>query len=587
MGFARTFGRAMRLLGGDLRLAALLALANLLVAGLQFLDPVLFGRVIDLLAGSGPGDALWPQAVRLLGLWGVVGVVGIAAQMGIALGAERMAHRNRLKAMALFYGRVLGLPLAFHGETHSGRLMQTMLSGTDALFALWLELFRDQLVTLLLVVVLLPVSLLLNWRLALVLILLVAGFVAFTVLVIRRTAAGQARAESAYAALAGTAQDTLANLMLVQSFNRQPAEQRRFGEIAREVIRHQFPVLKWWAVVNVGARSCSTVAVIAMVVIGALLHRAGRAEIGDIVTFMGLASLLILRLEAAMSSVGYRFVHWPAVTAFLALLEEEGRRPAAAAGAEPLLVRSGAVAFEGVGFAYPGGRPVLRDVSFTAHPGTTVALVGHTGAGKTTCMALLLRLWDPTQGRITIDGRDIAGVAIDSLRAAIGVVFQETMLLNRSIAENLRIGRPEASDAELEQACRQADAHEFVARLEHGYETVLGERGATLSGGQRQRLAIARALLKDPPILVLDEATSALDAASEARVGQALRRLMAGRTTFVIAHRLSTVREADEILVFDEGHIVERGSFAALLERQGVFAQLVGAQLHAAEQRRA
>ena len=227
-------------------------------------------------------------------------------------------------------------------------------------------------------------------------------------------------------------------------------------------------------------------------------------------------------------------------------------------------------------------------MSFTARPGTSVALVGQTGAGKSTAMNLLQRLWDPVHGTIKIDGQDLRDVSLESLRRSIGVVFQESLLFNRSIRENLRIGRYDATDEELERACRQADAHEFIIRQPQGYDTVVGERGATLSGGQRQRLAIARALLKDPPILILDEATSALDAATEARVSRAMATLMKGRTTFIIAHRLSTVRDADEILVFDQGRVVERGSFDQLLAQQGRFAELVATQLspalaHAAE----
>jgi ATP-binding cassette subfamily B protein len=198
-------------------------------------------------------------------------------------------------------------------------------------------------------------------------------------------------------------------------------------------------------------------------------------------------------------------------------------------------------------------------------------------------MALLQRMWDPQEGRIAIDGHDLRDVSVESLRRNIGVVFQEAMLLNRTIRENLLIGKPDATQAELEAACIVADAHEFIVRQADGYDTMVGERGATLSGGQRQRLAIARALLKDPPILVLDEATSALDAATEARVAGALRRLMAGRTTFIIAHRLSTVRDADQILVFEHGRIVERGSFAALVAQDGPFASLVATQLTPAQ----
>jgi len=239
----------------------------------------------------------------------------------------------------------------------------------------------------------------------------------------------------------------------------------------------------------------------------------------------------------------------------------------------------GEVTFEDVTFAYPGGPEILKSVSFTAKPGTSVALVGQTGAGKSTTMALLQRLWDPASGRIMIDGTDIRDVTLESLRRNIGVVFQESLLFNRTIGDNLAIGRAGVTAEEIERAAKLAEAHDFIMRQQWGYNTMVGERGATLSGGQRQRLAIARALVKDPPILILDEATSALDAATEARVQVALKNLMAGRTTFIIAHRLSTVRDADEILVFDQGRITERGTFDALIAKGGLFAELVRTQL--------
>jgi len=578
--FLKVYGRVFGLLGRDLRIAALLMAANVMVAGLQFLDPVLFGRVIGLLSGSGSIDSgvLWHQASALLLIWAGVGVAGIAANAGVALQAERLAHRHRLSEMGRYFGHVLAMPLSFHGDIHSGRLMKVMLAGTDTLFSVWLVLFRDQLSTIVAVVVLLPLTLLMNWRLSLSLIFLVIVFIVVTSYVIRRTLDGQRLVEGARSSLAGTAQDALANIPVVQSFTRLAAETRLFGDIAQEVIRHQFPVLNWWAVVNVLTRGASTLTVISIVVIGTFLHLNGQATVAQIVSFMGFSTLLIGRLESAVQFLSSTFFRLPSLEEFFAVLDAQSTVPEPRK-AKNLDASRGEVVFDRVSFAYPGGPKVLSDISFAAEPGMSVALVGHTGAGKSTAMALLQRLWDPTSGRILIDAQDLRDVSLNSLRGAIGMVFQESMLFNRSIRDNLRIGRPDATDAEIEHACRLADAHEFIIRQPRGYDTMVGERGASLSGGQRQRLAIARALLKNPPILILDEATSALDSATEARVGRALKTLMRGRTTFIIAHRLSTVRDADEILLFDAGRIAERGTFASLLARDGLFAALVETQL--------
>jgi ATP-binding cassette subfamily B protein len=238
----------------------------------------------------------------------------------------------------------------------------------------------------------------------------------------------------------------------------------------------------------------------------------------------------------------------------------------------------GEVRFEHVTFAYDGNMPAVEDLTFTAEPGEVVALVGATGAGKSTAMALLYRVYEPQSGTIRIDGRDIRNVKLASLRRNVGVIFQEPLLFNRSIADNVRVGNPEATEADIRRALERAQAIEFVERHEGGLNAVVGERGRALSGGERQRLSIARALLKDPPILILDEATSALDAATEAKVTAALDETMKGRTTFVIAHRLATVRRATRIVVFDHGRIVESGTFDQLVARGGIFAGLAKAQ---------
>ncbi len=305
-----------------------------------------------------------------------------------------------------------------------------------------------------------------------------------------------------------------------------------------------------------------------------VLARRGEITVGEIVSFIGFANLLIGRLDQLTGFLGRFFIQAPTVDAYFELLatrDDVRDAPGAAALAEV----AGRVEFQGLTYRFPGSDQGVFDLAFTAEPGRTVALVGPTGSGKTTTLALLQRLRDPDAGRILIDGVDVREVTLTSLRHAMAVVFQEAGLFNRSIRENLLVGKPDATDAELEAAARSAQAHEFIMRKPGGWDFIIGERGQTLSGGERQRLAIARALLKDAPILLLDEATSALDTETEARIKQALDAARAGRTTFVIAHRLSTIVDADLIVVLDAGRIVEQGRFDELARGNGPFARLV------------
>jgi len=586
MPFLQLYGRVLTLLAHEQGLAVTLAIANLALAAFSFVEPVLFGQVVDALSAIGrrPAEQIWAEAVWLLALWGVVGLVGIVASILVSLHSDRMAHRNRLLVMAKFFEHVMALPLQFHGDTHSGRLIKVMLQGGDNLFGLWLSFFREHLSTFVACLVLLPLTLFMNWRMSVLLIGLVVFFAALTVLVIRHTEQAQGAVEDYHTELAASAADALANVMVVQSFERLAAEARQFRHIIRRVIDAQFPVLTWWAVVSVMTRGASTIAVILIFVFGTVLTFEGRTTVGEVVTFMGFATMLIGRLEQTMGFVARMFFQRPAIEEFFELLDTVTTVPEKP-DARPLATVRGEVVFDQVGFAYVPQRQVLADVSFAVKPGMTVALVGHTGSGKTTTMGLLQRLRDPDAGAIRIDGMDLRDATLESLRRAVGVVFQESLLFNRSIAENLRVGKPDATQNELEMAARLAEAHDFIISQVQGYDTLVGERGSTLSGGERQRLSIARALLKNPPILILDEATSALDTRTEEKVQRALKALMAGRTTFVIAHRLSTVRDADLILVFEHGRIVERGSFGELVARGGVFSELVSTQLAPTEKK--
>jgi len=571
--FFAVYRRAVALLGPERRLALGLALANLAVAAIAFAEPILFGNVVDLLTGRRDGLGI----AATLGLWALVGVGGIVLAMVLALHGDRLAHRRRLAVLGDFFEHVLTLPPAFHDATHSAGLLKIMLTGTDDLFTAWLGILREHLATLVALAVLLPLTLLLNWRLALLLILLVVVFAAVTWYVLNATHAQQWAVQRHRTELAATAGDALGNVLLVQSFVRLGEELRRVEELRDRVLAAQYPVLRWWALLTMITRTAATLATLAIFSLGAWLTARGEATVGEIVTFMGFATMLIARLHQLLGFVRTLFFHKPALAEFFQVLDT-GSTVAERAGARRLPRVRGAIAFEDVRFGYRPDRPALKGVSVTIEPGSRVALVGPSGSGKSTLMALLLRLYDPDAGVVRVDGHDLKDVTLDSLRRNIGVVFQHTTLFQRSIAENLRIGRPDATDAELVAAAELAQAHDFVAAMPEGYGTLVGERGARLSGGERQRLAIARALLKDPPILLMDEATSALDTAIEARLQAALETVMRGRTTIVIAHRLATIRQVDRVLVMADGRIVEDGAYGELVARGGLFAELVAAQ---------
>jgi len=321
-------------------------------------------------------------------------------------------------------------------------------------------------------------------------------------------------------------------------------------------------------------RMAATITVVGIYSVGAVLAARGEITVGEIVAFVGFAGLLIGKLDLLSGFAVRIFQYAPTLKSFFELLDAtEGVKEKP--DAKPLAGVAGNVSYADVTFRFRNSEQGVFDISLDAAAGETVALVGPTGAGKTTTLALLQRLRSPDQGRILVDGHDIADVTLGSLRGNMAVVFQDAGLFNRSIAENIRIGRSEASDAEVENSAKLAEAHDFIAKKPGGYGFVIGERGASLSGGERQRIAIARAILKDAPILILDEATSALDVETEARIKRALDRLRKGRTTFIIAHRLSTVANADRILVLDAGRIVERGNFRELVAKKGLFARLV------------
>jgi glucan exporter ATP-binding protein len=581
MSLLRLYTRVLQLLGKEARLGWILAGANLLLAAAQFAEPVLFGRIVDVLSGNASAGPLetaassspWP----LLAAWVAFGLFTISCGAVVALNADRLAHRQRQAVLTNYFEHIMQLPLTFHTGTHSGRLMKVMLQGTDALWRLWVGFFREHFASIMSLIVLLPLSLYINWRLAILLFILCVVFTVLTTLVVRKTYGMQSEVETQYSDLSARASDALGNVALVQSFVRIDAEVQGLRFVADKLLALQMPVLSWWALVTVMTRTSTTITVLAIFTVGIVLHQQGLTTVGEIVMFVSFATLLIQKLEQVVSFINNVFMEAPRLQEFFNVLDAVPAVRDRIDAIDPGRLQ-GMVEFSDVSFSYDGKRPAVEDLSFVALPGQTIALVGPTGAGKSTAIALLHRAFDPQSGFIRIDGMDVRGLTLTALRRNIGVVFQEALLFNRSIAENLRVGRPDATDDELRIAAARAQALEFIERGDLKFEANAGERGRMLSGGERQRLSIARALLKDPPILILDEATSALDAVTEAKVNAALDEVMKGRTTFVIAHRLSTIRNATRILVFENGRVIESGTFDELVLRGGHFAELAKAQ---------
>ncbi len=569
----RLYIRVLELLGKEARLGLVLAFANLILAGAQFAEPVLFGRIVDVLSSDQPSAAAWP----LLGAWVAFGLFTIVAGAAVALNADRLAHRQRQAVLSSYFEHILQLPLTFHSTTHSGRLMKVMLGGTDALWRLWLGFFREHFAAILSVIVLLPLSLVVNWRLAILLFVLCVVFTLITTFVVRKTYGMQSQVEEQYSDLSARASDAIGNVALVQSFVRIESEVQGLRIVSQNLLSAQMPVLSWWALVTVITKASTTITVLAIFTLGIALHAQGLTTVGEIVMFVSFATILIQKLEQVVAFINNIFMEAPRLKEFFQVLDAvpavHDRADAIEAGRF-----AGLVEFKDVSFSYDGKRPAVEDLSFTALPGQTIALVGPTGAGKSTAIALLHRAFDPQSGFIKIDGMDVRGIKLTSLRRNIGVVFQEALLFNRSIADNLRVGKPDATEEDMRKAAARAQALEFIDRSAQGFDTHVGERGRMLSGGERQRLSIARALLKDPPILILDEATSALDAVTEAKLNAALDEVMRGRTTFVIAHRLSTIRNATRILLFESGRVIESGTFDELVAKGGRFAELARAQ---------
>jgi glucan exporter ATP-binding protein len=563
------YWKSLQYLGAEKRATVFICAVNVALALTMLFEPLLMGLVIQAIADK---SDIWVPLTQLA----AVGLFHIGANVLVAREADRLAHRRKLAVLTESYNRVISMPLSWHHQRGTSNAMHTLLRAIETLFGLWLEFMRTHLATAVALGGLIPLALTQDWRLASVLAVLGVVYVLVSRFVTAKTKDGQAQVERHHITAFSHVTDSMGNLSVLQSYNRIDEETRALQSYAKQLLAAQYPVLNWWALAAGINRMASTISILVVLALGAHFVMQGQMLVGQVVSFIGFATLLIGRLDQLSAFVNQIF-------AARAKLEDFFEMEASAAYAvEPKAAHdidnvSGNVEFENVSFEFANSTQGLKNVSFKAKAGQTVAIVGPTGAGKTTLINLLQRVYDPKEGRILVDGIDTRTVSRRSLRNAIATVFQDAGMFNRSIEDNIRVGRPKASDEDVLAAAEAADASDFILAKSAGYGTVVGERGSQLSGGERQRVAIARAILKDAPILVLDEATSALDVETEARVKVAVDKLCQNRTTFIIAHRLSTVRDADIVLFMDQGEIVESGSFDALARQNGRFSSLLKA----------
>jgi subfamily B ATP-binding cassette protein MsbA len=559
-------------------IAALVLMAGTSLVGLAV--PLGLRELLDAVFEDGNPTMLNRLTIALVGLFLLQALVSFGGNYLLQWTGERVVADLRQRV----YRHLHRLSLRFFADHRTGDLTSRLTNDVGSVRSAVTQALADLLTQSLSLVGSVVLMMVLNWRLSL-LIFLVVPAVTVAAIYFGRMIRRLSRAiQDRLADTTAVAEEALASVRVVKAFARSAHEVERYNTSVEDLFetarRKVIASAAFSSVVGLLFFS----ALVAIFWYGGMEVLAGRLTAGDLVAFIFYA-FNIARSVGGLSRLYATFNSAVGASERLFELLDTPSDIQDAPDAYPLPPVAGRVQFDDVWFAYEDdadGRPdwVLRDIHLDAAPGMTIALVGPSGAGKSTLMSLLPRFYDPTRGRILIDGHDLRAVQQETLRAQLAAVSQEVRLFNTSIGENIRYGRLDASDEDVEAAARAANAHDFIVGLTNGYETEVGERGVKLSGGQRQRVAIARALLRDARLLLLDEATSSLDSASEALVQEALERLMEGRTTFIIAHRLSTVQHADRILVLDEGRIVQTGTHADLVRRDGLYRDLAALQFN-------
>ncbi len=550
------------------------------VTGLNLLIPWIIRQVIDVGLATGDRRYLLQMALLVVGVAAARVVFSFGQRYGMESSGQMVAYdvRNQL------YDHIQRLSFSYHTHAQTGQLMSRITEDVGALQRFVAGALLDSLSIVLMLGFIIVILFQMSWQLALAALAPMPILALSVQYLAQRMRPKWKQVQQDFAQVTTVLQENLTGAQVVRAFAREPYEIAKFDAANRAYMRTRLSTIRFWGSASPFMGFLVALSVALTFWFGGPLVSAGALSLGTLVAFNSYVLMLsgpVQRLGNIVNLIAEALACADRIFELLDTPFEIADSP----HARVLTQVAGRVQFEHVDFKYSDGRqPTLTDINLDALPGQIVALVGHTGAGKSTLVNLILRFYDVTAGRVLIDGNDVRYVTLESLRRHIGIVLQDTLLFSATIRENIAYGRPDASDEEIIAAARAAQAHDFIMSFPKGYDTEVGERGITLSGGQRQRIAIARALLINPRILILDDSTSSVDMETEHLIQQALKTLMRGRTSFVIAQRLTTIKSADQVLVMDHGRIVQRGTHDTLLRQPGPYREIYDLQLRDQEE---
>ncbi len=557
-------------------LYAMAILSTLLLTVINLVAPRLLSRMTDVVGGGMTDQALgivWSLALGLLLLYLVRVLFRYLSNYLAHKAAWNLVEDLRKRV----YGHLQTLSMGYYHDKQTGDLMSRVVNDTSNFELLYAHLIPELCTNLLTVFGVLAVLLTINWQLGLLTCIPIPFIFAAGWIFSTKVQPCFRRSQKALAELNAKLQDNFSGMHEIQSFGTQAQELQNVSVCTGHFTKAMLHALNLSAIFHPSVEFCSSMGTVIVVGLGGVLALRGQLSVADVVAFLLYLSLFytpIAGLGRLLEEMQQALAGAERVAAVLDTPPDIADAP----DAKPLNNPKGSISFENVSFAYQKDQPVLQNISFSCEPGEMVALVGPTGVGKTTLTQLIPRFYDPDEGVVRIDGQDLRGLRLQSLRQAVAPVLQDTFLFNATILENIRYANPDATDEEVVEAAKAAHIHEDILRMPEGYRTGVGERGVRLSGGQKQRIAIARAILRPSPIVILDEATASVDVETEKQIQEAIQALSGKRTIVAIAHRLSTIRSADQILVLEEGRVVQRGTHAQLVDQEGLYQRLQRAQ---------